>query len=75
MNTVGKGERETNGECSINLYALSHVKYIAGEKLLYNTGNPDWRSVMTQRGGIGEGEGRLKMEGDICIIMADFHCL
>ena len=26
VNTVGKGERETNGECSINLYALSHVK-------------------------------------------------
>ena len=47
VDTVGEGESETNGEVSINLYALSGVRRIAGEKLLCSTGSPVWPSVMT----------------------------
>ena len=45
--TVWKGVSGTNGEGSINIYTLSCVKWIVAEKLLYNTGNPVWCSVMT----------------------------
>ena len=38
---------------SINMLTLSCVKWIAGEKLLYNTGSPAWHSVMTWGGGGG----------------------
>ena len=42
------GKKEwMNGESIIDIYTLSHIKVIAGEKLLYNTGTPAWRSVMT----------------------------
>ena len=42
MDTVGEGERGTNGESSIDIYTLPCVKQIAGEMLLYNTGSqPD----------------------------------
>ena len=50
-----------NGEGSINIYSLLCVKWIVAEKLLYNTGNPVWCSVMTWVGGVGEG-GRLDRE-------------
>ena len=46
----GEGESVTNGESSIDMCTLSCVRWIAGEKLLYNTGSPACRSVMTQRG-------------------------
>ena len=36
----GEGQGRTNGESSINIYTLSCVKPMAGEKLLYNTGSP-----------------------------------
>ena len=39
-----EGGSGTNGESSINMYTLSCVKEIAGEKLLYNTA---WYSVLT----------------------------
>ena len=42
---------------SINILTLSCVKWIAGEKLLYNTGRPAWHSVMTWGGEIGWGMG------------------
>ena len=62
-----------NGESSINIYILSCVKLIVGEKLLYNTGSPVWCSVMTQR--VGWEEQREAQEGgNTCIIMADLHC-
>ena len=62
-----------NGESSINIYTLSCVKLIVGEKLLYNTGSPVWCSVMTQA--VGWEERREAQEGeDICIITADLHC-
>ena len=38
-------ERESgmSGESSISVFALACVKWIAGKKLLYNTGSPAWR--------------------------------
>lgn len=51
----------------IYVSTLPSAKSIAGEKLLYTTGNPDIYSVMIQRDGLEEGEG-----GDASIIMADF---
>ena len=47
VDTVGEGESGTNGESSIDIYTLSCVKWMAGERLLYNTGSPVWSSVMT----------------------------
>ena len=32
-----------------------------GEKLLYNTGSPAWRSLITYRGGVGEEGGSREM--------------
>ena len=37
-NTVGEGVSGTNRESSINMYTLSGVGQIAGEKLLCSTG-------------------------------------
>ena len=45
---------------------LSFVKWIANEKVLYNTGSPAWHSEMTCRSGMGGG--REAQDGrDICI--------
>ena len=69
------GAREgMNGESSINIHnTLSCVKWIGGEKLLYNTRSPVWHSVMAL-----EGEWKKEREaqegGNICIIMADSCC-
>ena len=63
VDTVGGGERG-----SIDIYTLSCVKQIGIERLLYNTGSPAWHSVMTQRGGVGEGRKTQERE-DICIIV------
>ena len=56
MDTVQEGESGMNGESAINIYTLPCVKQIDGDKLLYNTGSPDWCSLRTQRGGMGEGK-------------------
>ena len=56
VDTVGEGESETNGE-TINIYTLSGVRWIVGEKLLCSIGSPVWCSVMTWRDGMGEVEG------------------
>ena len=47
VDTVGERGSRMNGESSINIYTLSCVKWIVGEKLLYNTGSPVWCPVMT----------------------------
>ena len=47
VDTVGEGESETNGESSVNIYSLSGVRWIVGEKLLRNTGSPVLCSLMT----------------------------
>ena len=38
MDTIGEGESEPNGESSINIYTLSGVRWIAGEKSLCSKG-------------------------------------
>ena len=40
---------------SINIYTLSGVRWIAGEKLPSSTGSPVWPPVMTERDPMGEG--------------------
>ena len=47
VDPVGEGESEMNGESSINIHTLSPVRWIAGEKLLYNIGSPVSGSMMT----------------------------
>ena len=39
VHTLGEVESGIIGESSINLYKLSRVEQITGEKLLYNTGS------------------------------------
>ena len=53
----GEGESGTNGESSINVYTLSGVRWIAGEKSLCDMGNPVWHSVMNWSNGMAGGEG------------------
>ena len=52
-----EGESGTNGESSINVYTLSGVRWIAGEKSLCDMGNPVWHSVMNWSNGMAGGEG------------------
>ena len=47
VDTVGEGKSGMNRESSLDIYILPCVKEIAGEKLLYNTGNQPWYSVIT----------------------------
>ena len=62
VNTVREGKSEMNGKTSINIYTRSNVKWIAGEKLLYNTGSPVWHSVMTWKS-VMRREGRHRGRG------------
>ena len=62
VDTGEEGESGTNGESSINIYTPSCVKWIAGEKLPYNTQSPVWHSLMTRRDVVGEGR-RLARKG------------
>ena len=50
-------------------YLVVDLICIAGEKLLYNTGNSAWCSAVTLRGGEEVREG-----GDKCTFIADSHC-
>ncbi|RJF75347.1 hypothetical protein D4Z77_08730, partial [Campylobacter coli] len=54
--TVREGESGTCGESSINIYTLSGVKCVAGEKLLFSTGSPVLCSVVTWGDGMGEAQ-------------------
>ena len=62
--------------CRKILYQLSYEgspKQIDSGKLLNNTGNPAWCSVMIQRSGLRDR--RQAQEGrDICIIMTNSYC-
>ena len=53
VDTVREGDIGMNGESSINIYTLSGVRRVAGEKLLCSSGSPAWHSLMTWRDGIG----------------------
>ena len=57
MDAVGEGEGGTNGKSSLDIYTLPRVKQMAGKKLPYNTRSPGGCSVMTERSGVGGGEG------------------
>ena len=71
VDTVGQGKSRRNRESSINVYTLSGLKWIAGEKLLCTTMNPIWCSVMTSR--VGKGERREGKEGvDVCTLRLIF---
>ena len=62
----GGEERESgvNGESSMEAYTLPCVKQITNGNLLYDTGNSNWGSMTTKRGGeVWEAGGRLKTEG------------
>ena len=62
VDPVGEGENGRNGESSINIYPLSCMKWIGGEKVLYNVGSTVWHSVVTYRGEVvGRGR-RLRKE-------------
>ena len=64
VDTGREGDIGMNADSSINIYTLSGVKWIAGEKMLCSKGNPVWHSLMTWRdwiGGMGERLGREGM--------------
>ena len=73
VDTVREEESGADGEDGIGIFVSPYGKLTAGEKLLYNTGNPAgalWRSQ-----GVGLGEEReAQWGGDICTIMADLCC-
>ena len=57
------------GKSNINIYTLSGIRWITGEKLLFSTGSPVLCSVVTW----GDGMGDAWEEHDVRIIMADLH--
>ena len=61
VDTVVEGESGTDGESSINIYTLSDVRWIAGEKLLCSTGITV--CTLWWPGGMGWGEGKEGREG------------
>ena len=69
---LGQGEDGINWESSIDTHPLPCLKHIAGGELLPSTGSAAWRSVMTCRGGMGQG-GRLS-SGDTCMHTGDSLC-
>ena len=48
----GGGEAGTNGENSMETHTRPYGKQIASGNLLYDSGNSNWGSVTTQRGGM-----------------------
>ena len=61
MDTVQEGESGTNGESSINIYIPSCIKWIAGEKLLYNM--QPHLALCDDLRGWDSGDGREAQEG------------
>ena len=67
---VREGESGANGESSIGIYTLSCVKYIASEKLIYNTGSATWFPRRVEWV-----EGRETPQGENrSIIITHLHC-
>ena len=59
-----EGEGRIYGESNMETYTLPYVKQTANGNLLYDSGNSNWGSVTTWRGGVGrEVGGRFKREG------------
>ena len=73
--TYGHGERggegEMYGKSNMETY-ITICKMIANRNLLYGSGNSNRGSVSTQRGGMGQEDGRkVQKGGNIHIPMAD----
>ena len=66
VHTVWEGESEMNGESGINTYTLSGVRWIAGEKSLYNSGSPVRCSMLTWRHATEAGEEGQGGRGCMC---------
>ena len=58
-----------NGESSMEAYTLTYVKQIASENLLYDSGNSNWGSVITQRDGNGWEERGIQEGEALCTPM------
>ena len=77
MDTVAEeeGEGEMYGESTMEAYTLPYVKEIANGSLLCDSGNANWGSETTQRGGMGwegqEGGHRGLPVADSCWCMAE----
>ena len=57
------GESGTIGKSNINIYTLSSIRWITGEKLLCSAGSPGWHSCDDDQEGSGGGRGgRLRTE-------------
>ena len=67
-----EGEDEMNGESNMETYTLQYVKQISSRNLLYGSGDSNWGSETTWRGGEMVGSGSGAQEGeDICTPMAN----
>ena len=55
MDTKGEGENGMGGESSTSIDTPPMCETPAGEKLLFDTGSPVWRSEMSQEGEEGTG--------------------
>ena len=64
VDPVGEGESGTYGDSSINIYTLSCVKWVVGEKL---TGSPVWVLCDALEGREGGKEGGSR--GLICLVV------
>ena len=55
VDTKGEGENGMDGESSTSIDTPPMCETPAGEKLLFDTGSPVWRSEMSQEGEEGTG--------------------
>ena len=55
-----KGEREMNGEGSMEIYTLPYIKQIGNGNVLYDSGNLNWGSILPR--GVGK-SGRWRGQG------------
>ena len=68
-----EGEDEMNGESNMEAYTLTHVKQIAHENLLYDSGNSNWDSNNLEGWEWGgKVRGRFKRE-EICVHLWLIH--
>ena len=55
-----EGEREMNGESSMEIYTLPYIKQIGNGNFLYDSGNLNWGSIQPR--GVGK-SGRWRGQG------------
>ena len=69
VDPVREGRSGANGESGVGKYTLSCIKWIASEKLVYNTGSATWFPERVEWV-----EGRETQQEILYIIMTDLHC-